>query len=387
VVAVDVVARLRPRHLEIEEAILAHILDDMPDPVGVEDPEYMAGRRETVTAVVEYGLVGLEQGEGWSGPTPPVAVAQARRAACLGVSLETVLCRYIAGYKLLVEFVTREAEEFCSERGVLAHLLGLQASLLQRLVSSITCEYTSDDERIQRSPEQRRADLVQRLLAGGSVDASELGYKLDVWHLGLIAQGTGARQALDALAASVGRRLLSVPQDDAVVCAWLGGRRRIAAGDIERVLSAEWPLGFSLAVGEPARGVDGWRTTHRQALEAFWALPKSKRLTRYADVALLAPVLADDLAARSLREIYLAPLGARRGRGAEARQTLRAYFKAGDNAATAAIELGVTAKTVGRRLREIEKRLGRLRSTCRAELEVALRLEELDDAADQLLEG
>ena len=64
------------------------------------------------------------------------------------------------------------------------------------------------------------------------------------------------------------------------------------------------------------------------------------------------------------------------------RKTLRAYFAAGRNAATAAAALGVDRHTVERRLNSIETRLGRQLHTCHAELEVALRLEELGDSSD-----
>jgi hypothetical protein len=42
----------------------------------------------------------------------------------------------------------------------------------------------------------------------------------------------------------------------------------------------------------------------------------------------------------------------------------------------------VDRHTVQRRLRKIEERLGRLLHTCLAELEVALRLQELGETAD-----
>jgi hypothetical protein len=380
-VRAGVVAGLRLRRPEIEEAIFAHILDGAPDSVGVVDAEYMTGLRATITAVVEYGLAGIDLGEERLEPIPSAAITQAQHAARLGVSLETVLCRYIAGYKLLVKLVTREAEDISSARGVLPDVLSLQASLLERLVSSITCVYLSEAERVELSPELRRAELVEGLLDGAAVDASSLGYDFDAWHIGVIATGASAQRALQVLAADCGQRLLAVQQGDHVVWAWLGGRRRPAFRDIVRVLSsAKWPVKVSLAVGEPARGVDGWRQTHWQAREALRALRKPQRLSRYADVTILALVLQNDLAARSLRETYLAPLGTRCGQGAVARRTLRAYFKAGGNAATAAKELGVTPKTVRRRLQEIEQRLGCLLPTCHAELDVALRLEDLDDS-------
>jgi hypothetical protein len=380
-VRVGVVAGLRLRRLEIEEAIIADILKSASGSPESRESEYIVGLRATITAVVEYGLAGIDVGDGCLESVPRAAIMQTQRAVRLGVSLETVLCRYIAGYKLLVRLVTREAEGISSEGGVLADVLSLQASLLERLVSSITCVYLREVECIAgSSPELRRADVVQRLLDGVSVDASFLGYDFEeAWHIGMIATGAGAQRAMQVLAANGARRLLAVQHGSDVVWAWLGGRCRPAIEDIECVLSsAGWPEDVSLAIGEPGRGVDGWRQTHRQAQEALRVLRRPQRFSRYADVTILALVLQNDLAARSLREIYLAPLGACRGQGGVARRTLRAYFKAGGNAASAAKELGVAPKTVRRRVQEIEQRLGRLLSTCHAELGVALRLEDLD---------
>lgn len=379
-VRAGVVAGLRLRQLEIEEAIFADILDGVTDPVGAGNAEYVAGLRATITEVVEYGLAGIDMGEERSEPVPLAAIMQAQHAVRLGVSLETVLCRYIAGYKLLVKLVTHEAEDISSERGALAAVLSLQASLLERLVSSITSVYLSEVECVGLSPELRGAKLVQRLLDGEIVDASYLGYDFDAWHIGMIATGASAQRALQLLAGDRGQRLLVVQHGDDVVWAWLGERRRPTVRDIECVLSsADWPVEVSLAVGEPAREIDGWRQTHWQAQEALRALRGPLKLSRYANAAILALVLQNDLAARSLREIYLAPLGARRGQGGVARRTLRAYFKAGGNAASAAKELRVAPKTIRRRVQEIEQRLGCPLPTCHAELDVALRLEDLDD--------
>jgi hypothetical protein len=55
-------------------------------------------------------------------------------------------------------------------------------------------------------------------------------------------------------------------------------------------------------MGEPARGIDGWRLSHRQAKAALpTALRAPEAFVRYGDVALLAATLADDLLATSLR--------------------------------------------------------------------------------------
>ena len=92
-------------------------------------------------------------------------------------------------------------------------------------------------------------------------------------------------------------------------------------------------------------------------------------------------MLRDRDLASSLYEIHLSPLDCDGAGGAVWRTTLRAYFAAGCNAATAASALGVDRRTVARRLQAIETRLGRRLHTCHAELEVALRLQELGEPA------
>jgi DNA-binding PucR family transcriptional regulator len=111
-------------------------------------------------------------------------------------------------------------------------------------------------------------------------------------------------------------------------------------------------------------------------------LRKPQRLTRARDAILLAAVLRDDGLARSLAQTYLEPLEGHGDSGTVLRETLRAYFSAGLNAATAAAALEVDRHTVQRRLRKVEEALGRLLPECHAELVVALGLEELEGQGD-----
>jgi DNA-binding PucR family transcriptional regulator len=103
-----------------------------------------------------------------------------------------------------------------------------------------------------------------------------------------------------------------------------------------------------------------------------------QHLVRYADVALLASLLGDDVAATSLQAIYLAPLQVERDGGAVARQTLRAYFAANRNVSATAARLGVKRHTVTNRLRSVESAVGRPLEACASELEAALEIEELE---------
>ena len=403
-----VVERLRARHGEIEEAIYARVLGEGFDRVGDGDAEYVAGLRAAVAAAVQYGLEGIEHGTEGAGPIPVLAVEQARRAARIGVSLDTVLRRYVVGHTLLGEFVLEEADrgDRPSRRSALRRVLRAQAGAFDRLLAAVTREYSEELRRAASSPGRRRAERVQALLldhgllgagepdhgSSGEDPGRDFGYELDGWHLGVIATGAGAARSVRELAEGVGCRLLSVPQGQESVWAWLGGGGRLAFVEIERVIAGIDDIGSQrpgshplvmLAFGEPARDLPGWRLTHQQAQAALVvALRRPRRLTRYADVALLAAALKDRALAGALVDLYIAPLEDSRGGGAVLCQVLRAYLDAERSVSSAAAALGVVRKTVESRLRTIEQRLGRTLHPCPAELEVALALHELTAAPE-----
>jgi hypothetical protein len=393
-----VVGRLRARRGEIVQAIFARVREVVPDTVGSVDVEYLAGLRGAVAAAVDYGLEGIERGgEGWSATIPAQAVAQAQRAARSGVSVSAVLRRYIVGHALFWDYVMQEADrvELAGEGSGLREMSRVQTSLLDRLVAGVTREHEAELERAGRSREQRLSERVRALLVGEGVDGGggergavsgllglEADYDLDGEHLGVIGRGAGVREALGDVARRLDRRLLCVNHGEGTVWAWLGGRHGLRMLDLERALSSSSSssssAGVLFVVGEPAWGLEGWRLTHRQAQAALAvALRRPRRLTRYADVALLAAALEDEALAGALVEIYLAPLEDARGGGVVLRETLRAYFAAERNASSAAAALGVVRRTVENRLHTIEERLGRSLHPCPAELEIALRLDEL----------
>jgi len=372
------VARLRDRSAELEDAIFDAVRE-LSEPAEKEDAEYRAGLRATVAEAVDYALGSIERGGEWDGEIPDAAAAQARRAARNRVRLDTVLRRYAAGDRLISEFIMDEAPHF--PEGVLGAVLRTQGPQVDRLMAAVAAEYMDELEKLRRSPAERLAERVQRLLAGDSPhDAEGLDYELEVWHLGLIVTGNRADVASRTLAAGLNRKALVVARGGESAWVWLGGREPLPVGDVERYLSAGVLGEVTLAAGEPRFGLEGWRLTHHEAQAAREVmLRRPQRFSRASDVTLLVAVLRDELLATSLRETYLAPLDAHGDSGAVLRETLRAYFAAGFNAATAAAALGVDRHTVQRRLRKVEEALGRLLHACHAEIEVALGLEKLDD--------
>ena len=375
-VGAEVAERLRERRAEIEQATLTRVyaVSGLPERGG---PEYAEGLRAAVSAGVDYGLEGIERGEESAPRIPEALLSQARLAARSGVSLDTVLRRYFAGHTLLGDFMVQEAER---EVGAseLKRLLRSQAAIVDRLLAAVSNAYTEEAERQPRGSQRRQAERIERLLAGEPLDASGLGYDFDGHHLGLLASGPRAAEAIEALAGGLDARLLAVRREKPPLWAWLGSRQRFDPRVLLDPALEEARTGLTLAIGEPGEGLLGWRLTHRQARAALTVAQRGgDPVVRYADVALLASALQDDLLATSLCALYLEPLAEERDGGEVARETLRAHFAAGQNVSSAAAALGVNRGTVAKRLRAIEERIGRQLASCGTELSVALRLSEL----------
>lgn len=217
---------------------------------------------------------------------------------------------------------------------------------------------------------------MRELLAGEPVDPAGLRYELDGWHLAAIAAGPGAVEALRDLAAALKRSPLLIYGEEETVWVWLGGRSLLSARQALHMAERSLAPRVSLAIGEPGQGIEGWRLSHHQAKAAMLVARRGpEHRLRYAEVALLASALRDEMLVSSLRRIYLDPLEGERDGGMTLRRTLEAYFTAGQNASSAAAALGLSRQTVNSHLRSVEERIDRPLNSCMAELEIALRLD------------
>ncbi len=373
-----VASRLRERLPELEATIATRVYA-ISDPREVADPAYLQGLNAALAAAIDHRLVVLEAGERQAPAVPPVLLAQARLDARDGVPLDTVLRRYFAGSALFGDFLVEEAERAEVPSSALRRLLGAQATLGDRLLAAVSAEHARERRNRPSSAAERRRECVKSLLAGELVDHSKLGYDLGAHHLALMAKGEGSLEAMRALAERVDRRLLAIRREEESTWAcWLGGGRALEAEQALRALGEISLDRVLVTVGEPGEGLAGWRLSHRQAKAA---LPIAERrgqpILHYADVALLASILRDDLVTTSLRQLYLEPLERARDGGKVGRETLRAYFAAERNISSTAAALGVDRRTVTNRVRAIEDLFGRPLKEFATELETALLL--LDD--------
>jgi DNA-binding PucR family transcriptional regulator len=367
-------ARLRARSSEVEEAIVA--TGQSIEPEVSATPEGRAVLRASASETIETIATAIEQGEGWLPGLSPAGTAQIRYLARNDVPLDTVMRAFYAVTSVLLEFLTEEIADLPPD--ALPYLVGIQSQHGDQLMSAISAEYEEEVARMERSPAKRIAECVEKLLAGERVDLSDLEYDLEAWHLGMIAIGTKVDRTVRVLAERLGCALLILPRNAETAWVWLGASRAVPFAELERFVSSGAADSVSLAAGEMRHGVEGWRLTHREAQTALAVmLQRPQPLVRASNVVLLAAAIQDETVRRSLLDTYLGPLSGRRDAGV-LRETLHVYFSLDCNAASAAATLGVNRHTVLRRLLRIEKAIGRSLDACRAEMDVALRIEQLD---------
>jgi DNA-binding PucR family transcriptional regulator len=248
----------------------------------------------------------------------------------------------------------------------------------ERLADFVADEYQRERTRLARNTDGTQFKLFRDLIEGRAVEANGLEYPLDLEHIGVVAWGAEAEQALRRLAQVIDRRLFFVRADEGFLMGWLGGREELSADVRERLRRFQPPADSALALGNPEREHEGLRRTHRQAGDAHVvAIRRPQPVTFYSDVALEALALRNEAAAADFVSDVLDGLDADDARSAELRETLAVYFAAEQNATSAAAQLGVHDSTITRRLAEIERRAGGRVNRRRAELEAALRLREL----------
>lgn len=220
---------------------------------------------------------------------------------------------------------------------------------------------------------RRREAVLRALLDGGPGDAAELDHPLDGGQVVVVTTG-GPGPATGP--GGPARMSLSLPDD--LTLAWTAAPHPVPRALIDRELASAPADGWTVvasAVPGPASLID----TARDALDGLRVLRRTRpgpAAAAHADLALLATLLADEPRARRLADAVLGPLADPGPRATVLRDTLRAYFDAGERKTGAAGLLRVHEKTVGHRLRQIEETLGHRVDERRADLVVALMIDE-----------
>lgn len=369
---------------ELADELVGAITRRVPEYAEFDGPELWEAVRDSCLANLEIGLVAIAGDRRVPEQVPAdireLALVTARLGLPLGALLRTYRIAHAVVWERMFELLECEAIDAPARREAVAAASAYLFDHVDRISAMITEDYTAERERLLRSREQRRTQLVRDVLDGADPDpaaaAGTLDYDLRLNHLALVVSAPDPEAVVRSLAQALDapHRLVIVLTAD-TAWGWLGRTREFKLP--ERLPAVEEAR---ISFGEPAAGVEGFRTSHRQSRDAhrvaLRAGPRDQPV-RYDDVALETLAAGDEgraavFVARELRGIDGTDARSRR-----LRATLRAYFAAGQNASSAAAMLGVHEHTVAYRLRTVEAALGRPVNARRAELETALRLFEL----------
>ena len=382
-----IAAEFLARRDELGDAMVERIRDGVSEFAEFDGPELWEAVRASCLANIDTGIGSLTGDRALPERIPDDARDLALLAARTGLSVSSVLRSYRVGHMMIwqawSEAIEREAGDDEERRASLAVVSDFLFEYVDRLATLLAREHTAERDRFVRSREQRRTQIVRDVLDGADPDPAEamreLDYDLRLEHLALVIRGTdpeGVARELARVLEAPHRLVISLSRDTA--WAWLGRTRPHRVP--ERIAT---PEGAVVSIGDPAPGSDGFRRSHRQARDAHAVVVRARpagALVRYDEVALEALIAGDEERAREFIARELRGLDGQDRRSARLRETLRAYFAAGQNASAAAALLGVHEHTVSYRLRTIEERLGRPVTSRRAELEAALRLLEMTGA-------
>lgn len=349
-------------------------------PVLRDDPDLLTIARRSAAANIAVitdlagGTFALSELE-----PPPQAVAFARELARRNLPVSDLARAYRVAQRALWHWGTAEIHrrvEDAEDRARAIEELSQAAFATGDVFNSMVMErYAEERERWVRSADALRAATLAELLAGEPVDVARASRRLRydlmqeheafvVWSEDDAVHPEGAAQAIG------GARALVVPLAGGIVAGWAPP----AAAD-----PAAAP-GAHVAFGEPGAGVDGFRASHHEALEARRVARLVRRpapVVRHGDVALLALLTTDLAQAERFAHRMLGPLADDTDQARRLAATLLTVLESGGSPRRAARRLGVHENTVAKRLRSIDQLVGApLAELQSAELHAALVIAE-----------
>ncbi len=235
-------------------------------------------------------------------------------------------------------------------------------------VAVLSAHIDTERQELARGAQAERQATVQLLLEGAPISRAraeaKVGYALTGDHLAAVVwvDSLDAASSLEPAAEQVMRacgagRRLTLVASTAALWLWLPAGRAPSVDALEEVL-AELP-GARVALGRPARDLEGFRRSHLDALAAQRVLARlgsARSVVRYEDVQLVA-VLAADLA--QAEHFVADTLGALASADPQVRATVLTYVEERFNASAAAERLFAHRSTVERRLARADSLLPR----------------------------
>jgi DNA-binding PucR family transcriptional regulator len=248
----------------------------------------------------------------------------------------------------------------CGDPALLVEILDVAAqSMAQYAIDWVTAFHQASFEDAVGNANSSAIAMIQLIAGGASIPAefaeTRLNYRLGRWHQALVlwTDDVARVEDLDELVAAVrapanGRNALVARASTTSRWIWLSGP---GAPDLHHVeKAAAKSAGIQVATGRPGHGLEGFRTSHQDALAAqsmIVRLRSQRRLTAYADVELIDTLTKDRPSAQRFVAHTLGPLA---DADESLREALLTYVQCGFNTTRAAATLYAHRNTVERRV-------------------------------------
>ncbi|MEV0027970.1 helix-turn-helix domain-containing protein [Nocardia sp. NPDC050793] len=329
---------------------------------------------------------------------PPPTLAIARSAVQRQVALADLMRFYRLAQEQVWQWMFARITAAARDAGDQATALELATGFLFAYADGAMLRaekaYEVEREVWLRGAAAARAVAIEEILSGRERDgrraSSRLRYEVNRHHVGAIAWVEHAPESGDAqpvlddafttLAHLLGAESTLVhPLSSLAVAGWVSRHQVLTVADLDAVTGVRTqavPPGVRVALGEPGRGLEGFRRTHIEADHARRVAsligPHGGALTRYRDVAVTALATADRDHALSFITRVLGPLAADDETTYRLAMTLSVYLEENRSRTRAAERLTVHPNTVSYRVRQAEEILGRSVDIDTLELRVAL---------------
>jgi DNA-binding PucR family transcriptional regulator len=392
---------LAKRAAEISEAVAAYTRERLP--VLLDNAEALETDRASTEASIRDFADVLQSG---ADPVDAASLgsatlAYAQDGAQHGIPLTVLLRSYRLAHAATSQHLHTILANHAADADELNIATELCSAWMFAYVDTALClveeVYVTERERWMRSAAAIQAETISIILAGEPIDTDVASRRLrhDVGrvHIGAIAwldtheEGRHTLVLLEAairdIAAAIGNQKPFVqPLGTLSVAAWISTSSPVPSRVLDelRFRSATAP-GVRIAIGEPARGVAGFRASHFEAVDAQRIARLAGRregsITRYRDIALRSLATANIDQARTFVASELGALASRDDTTRRLAATVRAYLDENGSRGRTAKRLSIHENTVTYRLRQAEELLGRSVEKRTLELRVALTLADL----------
>lgn len=325
---------------------------------------------------------------------PAAAVDYARRLAQQDVPAALLIRAYRVGQARFlhhcIEELLRQSPGDHLEGLATLEMHEIVSDYIDRVVEQVLSTYAEARDNWLRDRSAVLAMRVRDLLRGAPVDVNaterSLDYRLDQHHLGIAAwvdepAPADSLERIRGLVGGLGQKLgsatapLVIPADASCAWAWIPTKLSLASAKEHEATTASEPT-VCLAFGEPAKGIEGFRRSHDQAISAravaLAAGEHRSPVTPYVDVAPIAMLCSDLASARAWIHETLGDLAVDSSRNEGLRETARVFLQTGASYTATAELLFLHRNTAQYRVRKAEEVRGRPLRDGRLDVELAL---------------